>query len=139
VPGDCRLADALAGADHRHRRQLERVERRRVEAEVGADVRQAEREEARREREPQLRRQDRLVGEVDDDLRVARMLDDRHAVGRLAAQLLGAADEDHADELVRELVERLAHDIRVVLAVDDGDRPHRCDVTSPSIRAVYFS
>ena len=68
VPGDGRLADALAGADHGERRQLERVERRRVEAEVGADVRQAEREEARREREPQLRRQHRLVGEVDDDL-----------------------------------------------------------------------
>ena len=68
VPGHRGLADALAGADHGERRQLERVERRRVETEVGADVRQAEREEARREREPQLRRQHRLVGQVDDDL-----------------------------------------------------------------------
>ena len=118
---------------------VERMERRRVEAEVGADVRQPEREEARRERKPQLRRQHRLVGEVDDDLGVARLLDDRHAVVRRAAQLLGAADQDHADELVRQLRERLAHDVRIVLAVDDGDSLHRFDVTSPSIRAVYFS
>ena len=79
------------------------MERRRVEAEVGADVREAEREKARSEREPKLRRQHRLVGEVDDDLGVARLLDDRDAVVRLAAQLLGAADQHHADELVRQL------------------------------------
>ena len=48
VPGDGRLPDAFAGPDHGDRRQLERMERRRVEAEVGADVRQPEREEARR-------------------------------------------------------------------------------------------
>ena len=35
--------------------------------------------------------------------------------------------------------ERLAHDVRVVLAVDKGDSLHRFDVTSPSMRAVYFS
>ena len=69
VARDGRLPDALAGADDGDRRQLERMERRRVEAEVGADVRKPEREEARGEREPQLRRQHRLVGEVDDDLR----------------------------------------------------------------------
>ncbi len=81
----------------------------------------------------------RLVGEVDDDLRLTRLLDDRHAVVGFAAQLLGAADEHHADELVRQLRERSAHDVGVVLAVDDRDRSHRFDVTSPSIRAVYFS
>ena len=32
-----------------------------------------------------------------------------------------------------------AHDVRVVLAVDEGDRLHECVVTSDSMRAVYFS
>ena len=41
VRGDSRLPDALARADHGDRRQLERLEHRRVEPEVGADVRQA--------------------------------------------------------------------------------------------------
>jgi len=36
-------------------------------------------------------------------------------------------------------VEGLTDHVRVVLAVDDCDRSHRFDVTSPSIRAVYFS
>ena len=139
MSGERGLADTLAGADDGDRRQLERVKRRRVEAEVGADVRQPEREEPRGEREPKLRRQHRLVGEIDDDLGVARLLDDRHAVLGLAPQLLGATDEHDADELVRQLGERRAHDVRVVLAVDDRDCSHRCDVTSPSIRAVYFS
>ena len=139
VAGDGRLPDALAGSDHRDRRKLERVERRRVEAEIGADIRNAEREEARCEREPKLRRQHRLVGEVDDDLGGPRLLDDRDTVVRLPAQLLGAADEHDPDELVGQLVERLAHDLGIVLPVDNRDRLHRFDVTSPSIRAVYFS
>ena len=45
-----------------------------------------------------------------------------------------------ADHVVRQLGERVAHDRRVVLAVDDREcARHRRDVTSPSIRAVYFS
>src|SRR5437868_6353610 len=42
--------------------------------------------------------------------------------------------------VVRQLRERVAHPGRVVLAVDQRERPH-CDrvVTSPSILAVYFS
>ena len=70
---------------------------------------------------------------------VARLLDDRDAVVRLAAQLLGAADEHDADELVGQLVERLTDDLGIVLPVDDRNGSHRFDVTSPSIRAVYFS
>ena len=38
VAGDSRLPDALSGSDHCDRRQLERVERRRVEPEVGAEL-----------------------------------------------------------------------------------------------------
>ncbi len=115
------------------------MERRWVEAKVGADVRKPEREEPRGKGEAQLGRQHRLVGEVDDDLRLPRLLDDRHPVVGHAAQLLRAAEQDDADELVRKLPERLAHHLGVVLPVDNRDRLHRFDVTSPSIRAVYFS
>ena len=45
---------------------------------------------------------------------------DRDAVVGVVAQLLGAADEVRGDELVRQLLERGAHDRRVVLAVDQG-------------------
>ena len=68
VRRDGGLADALAGSDHGDRRQLERLELRRVEAEVGADVRQACRERPRDPAEPLGRSEHRLVGEVDDDL-----------------------------------------------------------------------
>ena len=115
------------------------MERRRVEAKVGADVRDAGREHLRREREPPLRIEHRLVGQVDRDLGAARPLfHDRYAVVGRAAQLLRPTDEAHGDELVRQLVQRGPHDVRIVLAVDDGDRPHRA-VTSFSMRAVYFS
>jgi hypothetical protein len=40
VPCHSRLPHALAGSEHRDRRKLERLERGRVEAKVGADVRQ---------------------------------------------------------------------------------------------------
>ena len=115
------------------------MQRRRVEAEVGADVRDAVGEEPARKMEPRPRVEHRLVGQIDRDLGVAGLAHDRHAVVRRAAQLLGAADEHHADELVRQLGERIAHDVGIVLPVDDRDRPHRLLVTSPSIRAVYFS
>ena len=86
-----------------------------------------------------LRIEHRLVGQVDRDLGAARPLfHDRYAVVRRAAQLLRPTDEAHGDELVRQLVQRGPHDVRIVLAVDDGDRPHRA-VTSFSMRAVYFS
>ena len=65
---------------------------------------------------------------------------DADAVVGVVAQLLGAADHVGGDEVVRQLLERSAHDRRIVLAVDQGDRPHHDRVvTSSSIRPVYFS
>ncbi len=93
----------------------------RVEAEVGADVRTPERERARGPQQPLARPEHRLVGEVDDDLRVhvVEPGDERHAVLLAAAQLLGPAHEQRRDDLVRQLAQRVAHDRRVVLAVDE--------------------
>ena len=47
--------------------------------------------------------------------------------------------EPRPDDLVRERGERVPDDVRVVLAVDEGERSHWRPVSSPSIRAVYFS
>ncbi len=68
-------------------------------------------------------------------------VDERHTVVELvAAQLLAASDEDRPHELVRERRERVAHDGRVMLAVDERHRTrHRRVVTSRSMRPVYFS
>ncbi len=146
MPGHRGLADALAGADHRERRQPNRLEPGRLEAEVGALVRDAEREHAACERKSLGRRQHRLVGEVEHHVRAVlehRRLDgglERHAVVLSAAQLLDAADEHRGDDEVVELFERLTDDGRIVLAVDDRDRaPHPLVVTSRSILPVYFS
>ena len=112
VSGDRRLADPLAGADDPDRRQRERRQLGRVEAEVGADVRQPGREHAAREAEALPRAEHGLVGEIDDELRpvlrergleIAGNLD---AVVGVVAQLLGAADDVGGDEVVRELLER---------------------------------
>ena len=115
------------------------MQRRRVEAKVSTDVRNPIGEEAARQMEARARIEHRIVGEIDGDLRIARPAHDRYTVVRLAAELLRAADEHDADELVRQLVERRAHDLGIVLAVDDRHGLHRLLVTSPSIRAVYFS
>ena len=142
---DGRLPDALAGADDPDRRQLERLECRRVEAKVGADIREAERERSAREPKPVGRPEHGLVGEVDDDLgvvlqRSGQRVDERDAVVLAAAQLLAPADEVSRDELVRQLLEGVRDRREVVLAVDDRERArHERVVTSPSIRAVYFS
>ena len=94
---------------------------------------------------PLGRPEHRLVREVDDDLRlvlecVAERVDERDAVVLAAAELLRPADQVGRHELVRELLERVANGRDVVLAVDDGQRPLQLRlVTSPSIRAVYFS
>ena len=94
----------------------------------------------RREAEALRRREHRLVGEVDDEVGLdgVEPVDERHAVVLSAAQLLGAADEQRADELVRQRCERVANHRRVVLAVDHRDRPHGAR-TSSSMRSVYFS
>ena len=138
--GDRGLPDALAGADDGDGRNVDRMERRRVETKVGADVRDARGEHLRREREPAAWVEDRLVGEVDGDLGAARpLLDERQPVVRHAAQLLAPAHEAHGDELVRQLVEGVANHVGIVLAVDDRQGSHRVVVTSSSMRAVYFS
>ena len=120
----------------------------RIESEVGADIRQAAREHAAREREALDRAEHGLVGEIDHDLgRVARdrRLDvrrERNTVVLSPTQLLLAADEHGRDELVGELGERVTDDGGVVLAVDDGERPHVRHVravTSSSIAPVNFA
>ncbi len=108
------------------------MQRRRIEAEVRADDRDSGGEEVG----DQIRTP--FVGQVDRDVDVGNVRDDGDAVVRLAAQLLGAADEAHRDELVRELRERGAHDVGIVLPVDDRNSLHRV-VTSSSMREVYFS
>ena len=133
------LPHPLAGADHGDRRQREVGIRRRVEAEVGADVGEAGGERLRRPAEAILRPEHRLVGQVDHGLGVAEVLQQRHAVVGVAAQLLGTADEDRADPLVRQHLERLPHDVGVVLPVDERDSLHLCGITSRSILPVYFS
>ncbi len=123
----------------------DRLEARRVEPEVGSFVRHAEREGARREPEPRRRPEHGLVREVEHDVgcvlgdRVLERGDERDAVVLAAAQLLGAADEHAGDDLVGQLDESVPDHGGVVLPVDHGDGPHERDVTSDSIRPVYFS
>ncbi len=146
MPGDGGLPDALARADDPERRERERPKRRRVEAEVRARVGDPRGEHAARDEEALARAEHRLVGEVVDELRLAgreRLVEvavDRHAVLVPATQLLLAAGEPGAGDLVGQRRERVPDDGRVVLAVDHHERArHVRVVTSPSIRAVYFS
>ncbi len=133
------LADALARADHADRRRTHVLEPRRVEAEVRPEVRQSGRERAGRPAEALAGTEHGLVGEIDHELGVGEIGEQGHAVGRLAAQLLAAADEDRSDPVVRQLGERVADDGRHMLAVDQSDRLHCRVVTSRSILPVYFS
>ena len=103
------------------------------------------REDPAREREPLDGPEHRLVREIDDDLRPV-ALDrrtrrppraERRTPRRRAAS--PATDENRRDELVRKLGERVADDGRVVLAVDDRERPHVLAVTSSSIAPVNFA
>ena len=96
------LPDALARADHGDRGQLERLELRRVEPEVGADVRQALGQRLRGPAEAAGGPEHGLVGEVDHHLGSGEVVDERHPVVGVAAQLLGASDHDRADPFVRE-------------------------------------
>jgi len=142
VNRDRRLPDALTGADHGDRRQLERLQLWRVEPEVGADVRESGGECPRSPIEPLERAEHGLVGKIDHDLGGPEAVHERHAgVATIAlAPLLRPADEDRPLPLVRERLERVAHHRRIVLTVDERDRAdHRLAVTSLSIRPVYFS
>ena len=71
-----------------------------------------------------------------------RLLDpgrERDAVALAPAQLLLSAHEHCGHELVRKLRERLPHDVRIVLPVDDRQRPHVRGVISESMPATCFS
>ena len=75
-------------------------------------------------------------------MRRDRLLDvegQRDAVVQVSAQLLGPADEHGGHDVVGQLRERVAHDGRVMLAVDEGERPHVLAVTSSSIAPVNFA
>ena len=65
---------------------------------------------------------------------------ERNPVVLATAELLGPADEERTDDLVRKRRERVPNHGRIVLAVDQDERPLAHDErTSSSIRAVYFS
>ena len=145
MPGHSGLADALARPDHRDGGQLERLEPRRIEPEIGTDVGDAVGQDATREREALDGPEHRLVGEIDDELGSIALqggrnvLRQRDAIALAPAKLLRSSDEDRRHELVGKLGERIADDRRIVLAVDDGQRPHVLAVTSSSIAPVYFA
>ena len=144
MPRHRRLPDALARADHRERRRRKRLVARRLEAEVGAFIAKTGREHAAREEQALSRAEHRLVGEIDDDLGVGEPVvelgEQRHPVLRVATQLLRATGEPRADDVVGQACDCVPDNGRIVLSVDHHEgRSHRRDVTSPSIRAVYFS
>jgi hypothetical protein len=146
VPRQRSLPHPLARADDRERGQVEGLEARRIEVEVGSRVRDPVTQDAAGEREPLDRPEDGLVREVDHDLRrvaVDRGLhvrSERDAVVRVPTQLLRAADEDGGHDVVRQVGEGVPDDGRVVLTVDDRERArgHVREVTSSSIAPVYF-
>ena len=76
------LPDPLAQADHGERRSLDRIERSRVESEVGADVGQPEGECAGGPEHALTRPEHGLVGQVDHEIDLGRVetLDERHPV-----------------------------------------------------------
>ena len=145
VAGDRGLPHPLPGPDHRERRKRERLVVRRPKREVSALVGDPVSEDPAREAEPLLRPEHGLVREVDRDPRLearerlVERVDDGDAVVVVAAQLLGPADQERPDDVIRELLERVPDHGRIVLAVDQRERPHSRVVTSCSIRPVYFS
>ena len=140
MAADRGLADPLAGADDGDGGHAGGGLRRRPELEVGPAIGEPGRERAADQPEAAALAQHRLVGQVDHPLgRVlgrrrdhgrggirARVLE-RHAVVRLPAQLLGAAQEQGGDDVVVPVRrdDRRAHDRRIVLAVDQHDRALR--------------
>ena len=91
---------------------------------------------------PLPRPEHRLVGEVEHEICLDRVerVDERDAIVVVTAQLLRPAHEQRADDVVRERLERIPHYRRVVLAVDQDERPlAHVERTSSSIFAVYFS
>ena len=87
---------------------------------------------ARRELQAQLRRQHRLVGQVDDDLRVVRAIARRSARRSPARRAASPSRRSASRRRTRTAAPRARRGRRpIVLAVDDRDRPHRFEVTSP--------
>ncbi len=130
MTGDRRLPHAFPGSDHGERGLRVAHERDRIEPEVGSDVGHPRRERPRGEPEAAARADDRLVGEIDDDVgarlreSVVQHVPDRHSVVGLPTELLAPAEHDRPDELVGKLGEGGDDDLRVVLAVDEGKRSH---------------
>jgi hypothetical protein len=142
--GDRGLARPFPGSDHRERRHAERRALLGwIEPEVGTDVRNALGEGHGHEFHPLAIAEDRLVGEIQDDVR--RELGDRGPqgthpflgddengnaeVGRIVARakLLGPAHEQRGHDLVAahsRRLERGAGHGRVVLPVHEGERSH---------------
>ena len=127
VRRDRRLADPLAGADDPDRRQRERLERGRVEAEVGADVRQPGRERrgsragsARAGRAP-ARRRGRRRPPAGARRAPRRGRPRRHAVVGSPRSFSVPPTTCAATNSYGSSCERIAHDRRVVLAVDEGE------------------
>ena len=120
---------------------------RRIEAEVRPLVRDAERQDATRERETLPRPEHRLVREIEHDVGLVpldRGLDralERDPIPLIvASELLDATDEHRSHDDVLDLLQGGTDHGWVVLAVHDrDDSPHPLVVTSRSIRPVYFS
>src|SRR4029453_12780428 len=102
-------------------------------------------EDATRQAEALTGPQDRLVGEGEDDVRIEALegifpvVDDRDTLPAPSAQLLHPSDEQGPDDLVGQLPQRVAHDRRVVLAVDESERATHGGAAPRSIFAVSFS
>jgi hypothetical protein len=146
MAGDCGLADPLAASDDCERGHVERSELNRFEAEIGARVPRSSGERPRREAKPAAGIQHRIVGEVEHELGAGRLQPflevgkERNSVRRLAPKLFRTAQQNGTDNLVLELDERVAHDLGVMLPVDEGESSHRrVELTSSSILVVYFS
>jgi hypothetical protein len=130
MPRDRRLPHPLARADDRQGGHVDRRERRRVEAEVGPFVGDPVGEHAARERHALDRSEHGLVGEIEHQIRrvggdrLLHLRHERHAVVVSAPQLLGSAEEHGRDDVMSGGRERITYHRRVVLAVDQRDRPH---------------
>jgi len=126
--------------------QRKRLELGRLQPEIGTNVGQSCRQDTRGEAKPRSRPQHGLIRQVEHELGLQlaqgdlEIVVDGDPVIGLAAELLGPARHQRADELVGQLGECVADGRGIVLAVDQSERPnHRVEVTSSSIRAVYFS
>jgi hypothetical protein len=150
------LPDALAGAEHGDRRAMRHaLVARRPEFEIGAAVGGTRGQRRSRIREALRVAGDRLVGEIDDDLRPVlaqaaldapqqhRLVDDGDAeLGERVGgfQLLGPAQEHRRDELqavvASQHVEGVADHGRIVLAVDESQSPHARRLRGSTGRAL---